>query len=105
MVQLNGVQTQVRRHAPRHGAPAGSLLEARLQRIPWACRFGLRPALAADLCVAPPQAHEGGERMKIADLPQEIVARFREGLVIPAHPLTLDEEGAFDRRHQRALSR
>ena len=43
--------------------------------------------------------------MKIADLPQEIVARFREGLVIPAHPLTLDEEGAFDRRHQRALSR
>ena len=27
------------------------------------------------------------------------------GLVIPAHPLALDESGRFDERHQRALTR
>src|SRR5215208_194591 len=27
------------------------------------------------------------------------------GLVIPAHPLALDANGAFDERHQRALTR
>jgi hypothetical protein len=36
-------------------------------------------------------------------------ARLRQsldrGLVIPAHPLALDDDGRFDERHQRALSR
>lgn len=31
--------------------------------------------------------------------------RLREGLVIPAHPLALDADAAFDERHQRALTR
>lgn len=31
--------------------------------------------------------------------------RLQEGLVIPAHPLALTREGAFDERHQRALTR
>jgi len=30
---------------------------------------------------------------------------LREGVVIPAHPLALDEAGRFDERHQRALTR
>jgi len=31
--------------------------------------------------------------------------RLAAGLVIPAHPLSLDAEGRFDERHQRALTR
>ena len=31
--------------------------------------------------------------------------RLEEGLVIPAHPLALTDEGVFDERHQRALAR
>ena len=31
--------------------------------------------------------------------------RLNEGLVIPAHPLALTAEGAFDERHQRGLTR
>jgi dihydrodipicolinate synthase/N-acetylneuraminate lyase len=32
-------------------------------------------------------------------------ARLRDGCVIPAHPLALDEKNRFDERHQRALTR
>src|SRR5262245_46298551 len=39
------------------------------------------------------------------DLPAEVVSVLREGTVIPAHPLALDAERRFDRRHQRALTR
>ena len=39
------------------------------------------------------------------DLPDEVLAQLRLGVVIPAHPLALTEAGEFDRRHQRALSR
>lgn len=35
----------------------------------------------------------------------DIRRRLREGLVIPAHPLALDENREFDERYQRALSR
>jgi len=34
-----------------------------------------------------------------------LTKRLNEGLVIPAHPLALTREGAFDERHQRALTR
>ena len=34
-----------------------------------------------------------------------ILSRLKEGLVIPAHPLALTQEGTFDERHQRALTR
>ena len=37
--------------------------------------------------------------------PDEIVVLLRMGTVIPAHPLALTEDGAFDERHQRALTR
>jgi dihydrodipicolinate synthase/N-acetylneuraminate lyase len=33
------------------------------------------------------------------------LAILREGCAIPAHPLALDDSGAFDPRHQRALTR
>jgi dihydrodipicolinate synthase/N-acetylneuraminate lyase len=42
------------------------------------------------------------------DLPQPpawVRDALREGLVIPAHPLALDDDGKFDERHQRALTR
>jgi dihydrodipicolinate synthase/N-acetylneuraminate lyase len=39
------------------------------------------------------------------DLPADVVAALRSGRVIPAHPLALDASGAFDERHQRALTR
>jgi dihydrodipicolinate synthase/N-acetylneuraminate lyase len=38
-------------------------------------------------------------------LPPEISAALRDGRVIPAHPLALDENGTFDERSQRALTR
>lgn len=39
------------------------------------------------------------------DLPADVLARFRAGVVIPAHPLALDADRRFDRRRQRALTR
>jgi len=39
------------------------------------------------------------------DLPAEVLAILREGAVLPAHPLALDEGRRFDRQSQRALSR
>lgn len=39
------------------------------------------------------------------ELPQTIRETIRRGGVIPAHPLALDEQGRFDSRYQRALSR
>ncbi len=37
--------------------------------------------------------------------PQVVLDRLREGLVIPAHPLALTSQRAFDERSQRALTR
>ena len=37
--------------------------------------------------------------------PSWVRRALHEGLVIPAHPLALTEAGAFDERHQRALTR
>ncbi len=39
------------------------------------------------------------------DLPDHILDTLRKGVVIPAHPLALDQARRFDRRRQRALSR
>jgi hypothetical protein len=39
------------------------------------------------------------------DWPDPVRATLREGCVIPAHPLALDERRRLDPRHQRALSR
>jgi dihydrodipicolinate synthase/N-acetylneuraminate lyase len=39
------------------------------------------------------------------ELPADALAVFREGAVIPAHPLALNAERQFDARHQRALTR
>lgn len=36
---------------------------------------------------------------------QEVLDILRRGTVIPAHPLALTKDGAFDERHQRALTR
>ncbi len=44
----------------------------------------------------------------MSDYPQlaaPIAETLAEGCVIPAHPLALDENGRFDERHQRALTR
>ncbi len=41
----------------------------------------------------------------MGDLPVAIRASLRDGCVIPAHPLALDEHGRFDERSQRALTR
>jgi hypothetical protein len=38
-------------------------------------------------------------------LPSEVIALLRRGIVIPAHPLALDEQRRLDTRRQRALSR
>ncbi len=40
-----------------------------------------------------------------SELPADVLAVLRHGVVIPAHPLALDEERQFDRTSQRALSR
>ena len=39
------------------------------------------------------------------ELPDTILKALRSGLVIPAHPLALDDAGRFDERSQRALTR
>jgi hypothetical protein len=41
----------------------------------------------------------------MSTLDPAIAAQLGRGLVIPAHPLALDESGRFDERHQRALTR
>lgn len=43
--------------------------------------------------------------MLISDIPQDVLARFRRGGVIPAHPLALTAARVLDARRQRALSR
>lgn len=43
--------------------------------------------------------------MQWTDIPADVLANFRAGSVIPAHPLALDRDRKFDRRRQRALSR
>ncbi|TXL79504.1 dihydrodipicolinate synthase family protein [Vineibacter terrae] len=40
-----------------------------------------------------------------SDIPAPVLAVLRQGAVLPAHPLALDENRAFDRDSQRALSR
>ena len=39
------------------------------------------------------------------DIPADVLAQLRQGVVIPAHPLALTEERRLDERHQRALTR
>jgi dihydrodipicolinate synthase/N-acetylneuraminate lyase len=43
--------------------------------------------------------------MNWRELPDDALAAFRAGAVIPAHPLALDADHRFDRRRQRALTR
>lgn len=43
--------------------------------------------------------------MHWSDIPPEVLAAFRAGAVIPAHPLALNAKRQFDQRRQRALSR
>src|ERR1044072_9964568 len=43
--------------------------------------------------------------MQWTDIPADVLASFRAGSVIPAHPIALDRDRNFDRRRQRALSR
>jgi Dihydrodipicolinate synthetase family len=43
--------------------------------------------------------------LRIADLPNDVLAALRRGVVIPAHPLALDAARRLDRRRQRALTR
>lgn len=43
--------------------------------------------------------------MTAATLSAELLEALHEGLVIPAHPLALDENRQLDERHQRALTR
>jgi hypothetical protein len=43
--------------------------------------------------------------LQLDDLPAPVLARLREGVVIPAHPLALTPERTLDERRQRALSR
>ncbi len=43
--------------------------------------------------------------MKISDIPDSILTRFREGCVIPALPLALNSKGSFDVRSQGAILR
>ncbi|MFD3261192.1 dihydrodipicolinate synthase family protein [Paenibacillus lentus] len=43
--------------------------------------------------------------MTAATLSAELLKALHEGLVIPAHPLALDENRQLDERHQRALTR
>jgi hypothetical protein len=42
---------------------------------------------------------------QVSDIPQDALARFRRGTVIPAHPLALDANRTLDEVRQRALSR
>jgi dihydrodipicolinate synthase/N-acetylneuraminate lyase len=41
----------------------------------------------------------------MSGLPASVLAALRDGRVIPAHPLALDEDGRFDEQRQRALTR
>lgn len=43
--------------------------------------------------------------MSYAKAPMWVVESIHKGIVIPAHPLALTEDGSFDPRHQRALTR
>ena len=43
--------------------------------------------------------------MKISDIPAHLLANFRRGTVIPAHPLSLDQNGAIDQQDMRAIAR
>jgi dihydrodipicolinate synthase/N-acetylneuraminate lyase len=43
--------------------------------------------------------------MHRSGIPAELLARFREGMVIPAHPLALSKDRQLDRLRQRALTR
>ena len=43
--------------------------------------------------------------LKVADLPEDVLAVLRRGTVIPAHPLALDARLRLDTRRQRALTR
>lgn len=43
--------------------------------------------------------------MKIEDLPKDLVASVRRGVVIPAHPLALNARRQLDERRQKALTR
>ena len=43
--------------------------------------------------------------MRWQDLPGDVLATFRAGTVIPAHPLALDADRRLDERRQRALTR
>ena len=43
--------------------------------------------------------------MAAAALSPELFHALHEGLVIPAHPLALDQNRQLDERHQRALTR
>jgi dihydrodipicolinate synthase/N-acetylneuraminate lyase len=43
--------------------------------------------------------------MSFPQAPDWVIGEMSKGLVIPAHPLALDEDGRFDVRHQRALTR
>ncbi len=43
--------------------------------------------------------------LHMSDMPADVLARVREGVVIPAHPLALTAERTLDERRQRALSR
>ncbi len=38
-------------------------------------------------------------------IPADILAAFRAGTAIPAHPLALDAQKKLSERHQRALAR
>ena len=37
--------------------------------------------------------------------PRDVLALLRRGVVIPAHPLALDQNRRLDEKHQRALTR
>ena len=43
--------------------------------------------------------------MKVSDIPAELLAKFRQGMVIPAVPLALDADRKFSLPHQRAMTR
>lgn len=43
--------------------------------------------------------------LKAPEMPADVARIFRQGAVIPAHPLALDANREFDRRRQRALTR
>lgn len=46
-----------------------------------------------------------GSNSDYPDAPAWVRASLQAGIVIPAHPLALDDQGSFDERRQRALTR